>query len=83
MANNPVYCITRIENELIWKINLCPTACNCGATYITKNANQQSNPDAIPSTQESKVMDHILTSIPTSVSSYTQENLKPQATFPI
>lgn len=36
------------------EINLCSTACNCGTTYIAKNANQQPNTDAIPSTQEGK-----------------------------
>ena len=54
MANNLACFITRLENELIWKINLCSIAWNCGATYIAKNANQQPNTDAIPSTQEGK-----------------------------
>lgn len=54
MANNLVCFITRLEKELIRKINLCCTACNCGATFIAKTANQQPKTDAIPSTQEGK-----------------------------
>lgn len=73
MAHNLIHGRTRIENELIWKINLCSIGYNCGATYIAKSTDQQSNTDAIPSIQESKILNHILTSISTSVLSYKQE----------
>ena len=71
MTNDPVHCLTRFGNVLIWQINLYSIACTCEAIYIAINTKQQSN--AISSTQENKALDHILTSLSTSVLSYKQE----------
>lgn len=65
MANNLIDCLTKIENVLIWQIDLYSIPCTSGATYIAKPTKRQSNTDTIPSTQEGKLLDHILPSTST------------------
>lgn len=73
MANSLIYCFTKIENVLIWQMDLDSIPCTSGATYIAKTTKRQSNTDTIPSTQESKLLDHTLPSTSTTVLSYKQE----------
>lgn len=73
MTNDLIYCLTKFGNVLIWQNNLYSIACTCEAIYTAINTKQQSNATTIPSTQENKTLDHILTSTSTSVLSYKQE----------
>lgn len=72
MASNLIF-ITRIENKMISKINLCLLSTTVELPTLQKNANQQFNTDVITSTQESKTLGHIFMSTSTSILSYKQE----------
>lgn len=64
---------TRTKNELIWKINLCSTVYTVELHTLQKMLISNLILISIPTTQESKILDHILMSISTSGLSHMQE----------